>query len=170
RRAGRGASLYRGDAGALCQRRAALYFNGSKTTVNNFEEYEKLGKLEGFKSYLQDAGSIKLAYPEFKYYIMTYLAYAAVNAPEIYLDIIGNTEFKVAFQAIDQAYSNSIDEYHKVISDIRQQVGAMGQTFSIDEKYIWIGNMGIGNYQTEFNNFSTALENAQFEKIYQDLE
>lgn len=147
----------------------AAYFNGFKTTVLNFNEYQRLGQLDGFKSFLGDAGSIRIAYPEFKYYILTYLTYAQQNDPKIYHAIVANEDFRKAYWSIDKAYSAIIQAYEKTLDKIKVAVESQGMSYSFGDDFVMLGNSGIGSYNKEYKNFMTATQSEELRKVIGDL-
>jgi len=147
----------------------AAYFNGFKTTVLNFSEYQRLGQLDGFKSYLGDAGSVRIAYPEFKYYILTYLVYAQQNDPKIYQAIVANEDFKKAYRAIDKAYEAVIMDYEKTLDKIKVAVESEGMSYSFGDDYVMLGNSGVGSYNKEYKSFLGATQSEELRKVSSDL-
>ena len=113
----------------------AAYYNGMKVIAAGFSEYKRLtnGDPTKYKVFLEDAGSIKISYPEFKFYIIHYLEYASRKEKNIYKEIVANEEFRKAFRAIDQAFSAVIEVYDQRVREIGEEVKAAGLSFELDE-------------------------------------
>jgi len=148
------------------------YYNGMKVIVGGFPEYQKLAKGNpgAYKLFLQDAGSIKISYPEFKYYILHYLEYASRKETKIYDEIIANKEFKKAFWAIDRAFDLVIQRYDQLLQDVEKEVTAAGLDFKLENGYLWIGNEGAGTFERENTAFLEAVNSEQYRKVLEDLE
>ncbi len=149
----------------------AAYYNGFKTTVLNFKEYKKAANedVSNYEYFLSDAGSTRIAYLEFKFYIVQYLHHASRKKKKIYQAIVNNTEFKKAFHAIDKAYAQVVSEYENRINDIKKVVEADGLNFEETGEYIWIGNSGVGSFSKTNDAFEAALRDPKYTKVFTDL-
>jgi len=148
------------------------YYNGMKVIVDGFPEYKKLtsGDPTKYKLFLEDAGSIKISYPEFKFYILHYLEYASRKEKKIYREIIANTEFKRAYHAIDRAFSTVMKSYDQRVLEIGKEVKIAGLSFDLDEEgYLFIGNRGVGTYEKENKAFLEAINSLAYRKVLSDL-
>ncbi|MCP4459396.1 MAG: hypothetical protein GY816_15445 [Cytophagales bacterium] len=148
------------------------YFNGMKAIVDGFPEYKRLtgGDPTKYKLFLEDAGSIKISYPEFKYYILHYLEYASRKEKNMYKEILENDEFRRAYRAIDRAFSEIIHTYNQRVLEIGVEVKASGLSFNLDEDgYLFIGNRGVSTYEKENSAFIKAINSTKYQKIRSDL-
>ena len=148
----------------------SAYYNGFKTTVLNFDEYPKSeGNMDGYFNFLSDAGSIHMAYPEFKYYILQYLEYASRMEKSIYDQIMTNEDFKTAFVAIDNAYSSIIEIYNLKKLDIEKTAKTKGLDYRESDDYIMIGNKGVGSFKQEYSGYEKAINQQNFKVIIEKL-
>jgi hypothetical protein len=148
------------------------YYNGFKTTVMNYPEYEKLAKRNASKylKYIEHAASHKVAYLEFKYYILHYLYFARNNHRDEYNEIIHNQQFIKSYKAVDLAYTEMIRVYEKRIMLIKKDVESRGDYFSYDGETVWIGNNGIGTFSEDEDALKQAIEGVKYLKIVESLE
>ncbi|WP_420572684.1 hypothetical protein [Kordia sp.] len=146
----------------------SAYLNGFRTSIRNFSAYKKLG-MEGLKGYLEDTGSIKITYPEFKCYMLHYLSYARKNNPGIYQQIIQNKDFKKAYHAIDNRFVKLMKAHEKNIALIQAEVIKSGLAFELKDNFYWLGNNGIGAYQQEYNTLATHVSTPIFKNVLADL-
>jgi len=147
------------------------YYNGFKTTVLNFPEYKKLANRDAGKylKYMEHASSHKVAYLEFKYYILHYLYFARNKHLDIYREVINNQQFIKAYSAVNLAYANIISDYGERILDIREDVESRGEYFSYDGETIWIGNNGIGTFAEDEKALKEAIGGVKYVKIREAL-
>lgn len=61
----------------------------------------------------------RLAYAEFRYYILTYMLYAKDKHPDVYQGIVNNQEFKNAFKSVDNCFSGNIQKFEGTLSDLK---------------------------------------------------
>ena len=148
------------------------YYNGFKTTVLNFPEYEKLAQRNAGKylKYIEHAASNKVAYFEFKYYILHYLYFARANYRDVYNEVIHNQEFIKSYIAVDQAYAKIIRDYEERIMLIKKNVESRGDSFSYDGESVWIGNNGIGTFSEDEEALKQAIAGVKYLKIVESLE
>jgi hypothetical protein len=150
----------------------SAYYNGFKTTVLNYPEYasmSKNGDMDGYFNFLSDAGSIRMAYPEFKYYTLQYLEYARRKEKAIYDQVLANEDFKIAFQAIDKAYADMMEQFQKRKEAIKELAKSKGLDFRESEEYTMIGNKGVGSFNKEYVGYELALSEDKFSVILAEL-
>jgi hypothetical protein len=149
----------------------AAYYNGFKTTVLNFDEYAILAKndMDPYYNFLQDAGSIRIAYPEFKFYIIHYLHFAQRKEKKIFDQIMANDAFRAAFRAIDVAYTTYLDLYKDKLETIRQVAESKGLKMAEKGDYLMIGNRGVGTFNETYTAFETALNDSKYAAILEQL-
>lgn len=81
------------------------YYWGTKASYDLFNYYTQKNTNKDWIEYINGNGDY-LAYAEFKFYILKYLLYAKQNHPDIYQSIINNTNFKTAFNSLDNNFYN----------------------------------------------------------------
>jgi hypothetical protein len=149
----------------------SAYYNGLKTTVLNYPEYAALanGTMDAYLSFLSDVGSIRMAYPEFKYYILQYLEYASRKEKEVYGQVIDNEDFRITFRAIDNAYASCMSIVEKRKEEIKALAESKGLDMRETEKYTMIGNKGVGSFNNEFSAYQKAMDDPKFNAILSAL-
>lgn len=147
------------------------YYNGFKSIVLNFPEYQKYAESNVFNylHYIEHSASQKIAYYEFTFYILQYLSYANINYPELYREILNNEPFKEAFSAVSKAYRDIIIRYENNIQAIKHDVESRGESFKYDGESVWIGNNGIGTFSEDEKALKDAIGSLRFRKIAEKL-
>lgn len=149
----------------------AAYYNGFKTTVQNFEEYAAYTQqsIDPIYDFLGDAGSIRIAYPEFRFYIVHYLDFARRNQKEMYEQIMANDTFRAAYRAIDRAFGMTINKYTDKLNKIGQLAELKGLKVQEKGDYLMIGDQGIGTFQEAYVAFETAMADPKYAAIHAAL-
>lgn len=146
----------------------SAYYNGFKTTVLNFPEYASASaenEMDPYFNFLSDAGSIRMAYPEFKYYILHYLEYAGRNEKAVYDQVMANEDFKLAFQAIDKAFSKVMALFESRKMEIMKIAESKELNFRESRGFYMIGNRGVGSYNEEYSRYEEAINSEKFKQI-----
>ena len=90
------------------------YCWGLNNTVSLYPYYQSLGAdIDRWREFATGGANGRMAYAEFKYYILMYLAYAKENYPAVYEGIKGNREFRDAYFTIEAKYAKLIAEYER---------------------------------------------------------
>lgn len=73
---------------------------------------------DAWKGFINSCENDRLAYAEFKYYMLHYLSYAKQRHPEAYQGIIGNREFCKAYSQAESSFVKLISAYEKDLKKI----------------------------------------------------
>ena len=92
---------------------------------------DTLGTWQGF---IEEGESDRLAYAEFKYYILHYLRYAKEHHPAIYKKIMANAKFKKAYTVLEKQFSQDIAQYEKQVGQVRLRIKRAGGNVSEVDK------------------------------------
>lgn len=143
------------------------YYNGFKTLVLNFPEYQEIARKNSkmYLAYIEHAASQKVAYYEFKFYILHYLNHASIHYPEMYRELLNNEPLKLAYSAVSKAYADIISTYEENIQEIRKDVQSRGEYFRYDGETVWIGNNGIGTFSEDENVLKVAMNGIMYRRI-----
>lgn len=148
------------------------YYWGMHTTVALYDYYKKQGNtLEIWQSYMYDVagGDERLSYPEFKYFILTYLIYAKKHYPQIYKKIIANKKFAKAYVTIDKKFAKLQKQYIKNLNEICNNLRKQGYECGIDGDYFSIEGRGIGIAQSDYEKFQKVLKKSKYTKMQKKL-
>ncbi len=106
----------------------------------------------------------RLAYAEFKYYMMQYLAYARENERSVYNGIIGNQSFLEAYRTIEKKFSALITKFEKRMREIETLLESQGYDVEIGE-YYYIDQYGVGIFQKDYDNLTKELKKPAYKNL-----
>lgn len=79
-----------------------------------------------WKSFAEEGESDRLAYAEFKYYILQYLYYAKKYKPEVYEGIMDNEPFKEAYRQMEKRFADEVSTYEKHLMEVKDKLDQAG--------------------------------------------
>ena len=98
------------------------YRMGMSTTIALFPYYKaKKAGWDEWQVFINNCENDRLAYAEFKYYILNYLYYAKKHHPDVYNGIVNNKEFCKAYRTLESSYVKLIKEYEKDLKKIKKE-------------------------------------------------
>ncbi len=148
----------------------AAYYYGTKTSVDLYNYYMTLEQTpENWFNYIENVEGQYFAYAEFKYYILKYMLYAKNNHKDIYDGIISNTEFKQAYNIIDQKYVNLINKYFNNKQELIGHLKSLGYNAYENENYFFIGNVGRSVFINDYNKLMEEINKGIYDEIVRDL-
>ena len=77
---------------------------------------------ETWASFISEGESDRLAYAEFKYYILHYMYYAKKHHPAIYRKIMANTQFRKAYRLTESRFAKEISDYDKKLNEVTKKL------------------------------------------------
>ena len=91
---------------------------------NNLYSYRDKFKdtAENWNSFVMEGESDRLAYAEFKYYMLHYMYYAKTHHPDMYRQILANEKFRKAYRLIDHRFTKEIKDYEKKLSRVENKL------------------------------------------------
>lgn len=99
------------------------YYMKQKTTVSQWEEF------------VVNCANDRVAYAEFRYYILMYLLYAKQNEPSVYRGIAANRSFAQAYLAIDRDFAGLIREFEDQTDEIEARMKEQGYDVCIQDTF-----------------------------------
>lgn len=100
------------------------YCWGLNNTVVLYDYYKaEANEPEDWVNYVNLIDNGKMAYSEFHYYILEYLAYAQNVYPNVYDGIMANPEFLSAYQTIEGKYRSLTETSEQYLNEIAQSTG-----------------------------------------------
>ncbi len=111
----------------------------------------------------------RLAYAEFKYYMLNYLAYAKKNYPAVYQGIINNKNFVSTYTTIEANYAKLIQKFEQRLKDIKTIMEAKGYEVVLDDGNIMIlkngSGRGMGLFQDEYNSLIKEIGKSTYQNL-----
>ncbi len=151
------------------------YRSGMNTTISLYPYYvaQKAG-WESWRVFLNSCENDKLAYAEFKYYILHYLSYAKKHYPKVYKGILNNKKFCQAYRTLESSYVKLINTYEKDLKKIQKLMKKQGRTMEITESTIWISTdpyskTGMGRYTADYKKLQKEIKKSAYTSIHKKL-
>ena len=121
-------SNYQGVYGLLNE--YAGYCYGLNNTICLYEYRDRFQDTpDTWDSFINNGENDRLAYIEFKYYILHYLRYAKEHHPKDYRTIMKDEQFKKAYSMIDSRFAKEVGQYEKQLTSVRKKLKAAGHTY-----------------------------------------
>ncbi len=145
------------------------YCWGMNTSVSLYP-YFKLQKPDGWLEYAGMCASDRLAYAEFKYYILHYLYYAKVHHPDVYRGIMKNKKFARAFTRIEKKYAKLNAVFESRLNSVVKMLNKNGHWARYEGGYLWIDNHGVGIAAEGYDDLLKEMEKTKYQKIMKALQ
>ncbi|RMG23331.1 MAG: hypothetical protein D6730_14650 [Bacteroidetes bacterium] len=144
------------------------YYHGTKNAVLQYPYYRTYARddYERWAPYFTGVHGTWLAYPEFKLYILHYLLYAQAHQPETFEAIMHNVAFKQVYTQIDSLFGKLLTDFQQQKTRTLQDLMMAGVNCGEDEEFVFLGNMGYGNFRQTFDFLMQALQ----APVYQQME
>ena len=129
------------------------YCWGMNDTVSLFPYYRaKAGSNFNYWSIFINLGANdRLAYAEFRYYILHYLAFAKAKRPKLYKAVMKDASFKKAFKLVDKKFRANIKAYHKDLKLLLNLLNSSGHYAVIQGNFFYCDGYGIGMFRNDYN-------------------
>ncbi len=143
----------------------AAYYWGMHAQMSLFGYYkQQKATPDQWKDFVVLAANDRLAYAEFKYYILKYLAYAKQHYPGIYKGIVENAKFVHAYQTIEGKFAALVKKFEKSLKDIAALLEKQGYDVKIDE-YFYVDSQGVSIFQADYARLVKELEKATYRNL-----
>lgn len=141
------------------------YYWGMHAQMSLYDYYKSNhASTEYWQQFISMCANDRLAYAEFKYYMLQYLVYAKEHYRSVYNEIIGNKSFVLAYQVIEKQFAALIAKFEKRMQDIRTLLEKDGYSVEIDE-YYYIGGYGTGIFQRDYDSLMNQLKKPVYGNI-----
>lgn len=125
-------------------------------------------------SFIMNGASNRLAYAEFKYYILHYLYYAKKHHPDIYRQLISNKELRTVYRKSEKQFANLIKSYENDLSQISDKIGNNGYKVYYTADYFIVRDKsgsvsGMGLLNDEYSVLITELKKAPYQVLHKAL-
>lgn len=120
--------------------------------------------------YINCCENDRLAYAEFKYYILHYLYYAKKHYPQVYRGIIKNKQFCSAYRKIESNYRKLIKTYEGNLKKLQKHLQKKGYRVVITDSQVMIytaGGSGTGlqRYTSDYRKLLNELKKTKYKSI-----
>ena len=143
------------------------YCWGFHNVVSLYPYYEILGVTpDTWHDFIALGANGRMAYAEFKYYILMYLEYARQNYPTVYEGIINNEAFCDAYLTIETIYADLIYDYEQKLQEIAETLTLNGYPSSVDGDWFRYPKGGSGIFTSDYEKLIAEIE----KPVYQEIE
>lgn len=119
--------------------------------------------LNTWRHYIIGCENSRMAYAEFRYYILTYLLYAKENYPEVYQGLLENDALRYAFRTVEQNYASAIETYEYQLWQLANgQIPGTIENVEVTDSFVWFGGKGIGRFTGDYSKLITAMEEKEY--------
>lgn len=150
------------------------YRMSMNNTVALFPYYkEKKADWDQWKVYINFCENGRLAYAEFKYYILHYLSYAKMHAPDVYRGILANEPLRRAYREIEKDYARLNAKYDKDLKKLQPYFAKKGYRMAINDSSILIEKngrmMGVGRFTADYKKLVKELKKGKYLQMHRKL-
>ena len=136
------------------------YCWGMHDNVQMFAYRDRFADTEAtWNTFVTQGESDRVAYAEFKYYILHYLRYAKVNRPGIYKKIMKNKAFKEAYGKVESRFAEDIATYEKDLELIQTRMKRAGSSGSVKKM---VSSVGVRSY---YNSLIKEIKKSKYKSI-----
>ncbi|HAN76905.1 MAG TPA: hypothetical protein DCQ31_03585, partial [Bacteroidales bacterium] len=142
------------------------YYWGTKTDFDLYNFYQlKANNTEGWVDFYQGFYGTCFAYLEFKSYMLTYMLYAKQKYPEIYTQILANTNFLESFGMVDSNWMKLILQFNSLKQNFVNAQKIAGTEVYDSEEFMFIGGSGLGTFRDIYAKFNAELSAEKYETM-----
>ncbi len=150
------------------------YRMSMNNTVCLYPYYEeKNADWDEWRVYINFCENGRLAYAEFKYYILHYLSYAKQHYPQVYRGIVANKPFCRAYREIEKEYEKQNTRYSKDLKKMQSVFAKKGYWMNISDESIVAGKngkmMGIGRFTKDYKKLVKEMKKMKYVKLHRKL-
>ena len=125
------------------------YYWGMHAQMSLFDYFKKNNASSSqWLAYINKCANDRLAYSEFKYYMLQYLVYAKQHSRSVYDGIVKNKSFVKAYTTIEKKFASQIAKFEKQMKSIAKILEKDGHSVSIGD-YYRIDGYGTGIFQDD---------------------
>ena len=153
----------------------SAYRWGMNNNVKMFQYYDTLpDTMTTWGRFIADGVSNRLAYAEFKYYILHYLYYAKSHHPSVYRKVMRNEKFRRAYRRAEEDFAKLIWEFEDDLKQVQQRLQAQGYNVTFtEESFVVTNSLGAGSglslLNDEYSVLNHEMELDQYQAIQKAL-
>lgn len=125
---------------------------------------------------VNDGDNNRMAYAEFKYYILHYIYYAKKHYPAVYKGLMSNKNFCKAYYRMEKSYASLIKTYERDIKRIGSKIKDKGDKYEVTSSQIlfydsskgaWYGYNFL--FTSDYKTLKKELNKSKYKKIHNAL-
>lgn len=153
----------------------SAYYYGMKTQMAMFDYLkDQKASVDDYAKLVQLSASDRLAYAEFRYYILSYMLYAKGKYPDIYKKIVKNKSFTTTFSLIDRKFYNQVNDMDSLINDvvsICKKAGYSGSKYESGKLIIATKSKGksYGLLEEDYKKLTKEINKDKYQEILKDI-
>lgn len=131
---------------------------------------------EVWHTFVAECENNRLAYGEFKYYILHYLYYAKKHYPDVYRGILKNKSFCRAYWILESRYARLIRTYEADLKKMQAVFEEAGGKVQITDDTVWIYsgvegsfNNGVGRFTSDYEKLLKEIKKSRYAAIHSSL-
>lgn len=150
------------------------YRAGMNTTLSLYSYLtDKKADWSAWQRFVTGCENNRLAFGEFKYYILHYLYYAKKHNPQVYNGIIKNKEFCKAYRLMEHSYRKLITAYEKDLKKMKAALEKKGYKVRISDGEIMVysGRKGTGvrRFSADYKKLYKEVKKSRYGSIHKKL-
>lgn len=148
----------------------SAYSWGMNNTICLFDYYKNFPlEMNTWHNFINAGANDRLAYAEFKYYILHYIYYAKKHYPKIYKKIMNNKKFRKAYRKTEKRFAGLIKKYKKDLDQIKKMAAANKINAGLQGGYFFINGSGTGVFADEYDVLIKEISKKKYQKIHRKL-
>lgn len=153
------------------------YYWGMHVTNSMIPYYEKYcTNFNMLHDYLNGCENNKMAYSEFRYYMLHYMYYAKKHHPDVYRGILRNAKFLKIYKLIEAKFRAQIKKYEKELDRLKTLLKRKGYTliYTQDSIFIYYGDawgyeFALGRFTDDYNKLINVCKKSKYASIEKKL-
>ena len=128
------------------------------------------------EDYLLGCENNKMAYSEFRFYMLHYLYYAKKHVPDVYKGIVRNKQFCRVYKKIEKKFVNQIKAYEKELKRLPPLLKKYGYVMIVTDEHVLIYDrdaqipmFALGRFTTEYNKLIRACAKSKYKTVEKRL-
>ena len=151
------------------------YRSGMNTMISLYPYFaaQKPG-WDVWQPFISGCENNRLAYAEFKYYILHYLHYAKKHYPKVYKGIVNNRQFCRAYRQIESSYVKLIKSYGQCLKKFKKLLEKKGYRVEVNDEYVMIytsfgSGTGLRRYTADYEMLQKEMKKSKYVSIHKKL-
>ncbi len=127
-----------------------------------------------WKVFVANCENNRLAYTEFKYYILHYLYFVKQRLPEVYQGIVDNRQFCKAYRRLENSFVKLIKTYEKDLKKLQKVMKRQGHVLEVNDRYVmyWQNEeegIGITRFTADYEKLQKEIKKNKYSSIHRKL-
>jgi hypothetical protein len=147
------------------------YYQGNLMSYNLYPVYQQLAADNPniYQKYIQNMSSDRLAFYEFKYFILAYLRRAKTEYPAIYRAFLDNAPLREAYKQIHNRYQELMNAHDTRLSELMETLNSQGIESYFEDEYFYVENRGVGMNTGEILILKTELLKPEYISLHNEF-